>query len=428
MRIRWQLKFPIWLALCLALADALSQEAPANPAGAVFEQVKPALLQVRVNLLATRTLSSSGSGFLVSADGRVVTNYHVVSAVALEPDQYELVYLRPDGSSGPLQIVALDVVNDLALLRMQGDDLPHLSLRREPVAKGQQGYALGYPLNVGLTISQGTYNGLVTPAHFNDLIHFTGAINSGMSGGPAVTRQGEVFGVNVAVLADGQLVSFLVPVRFVAGLLEGADGKPPAVPDDLRAEVNGQLLAYQDRLAETILGQPMVTRDIGKGYSVPTGLTGFFNCGSGKEEGKNRYFFMEILFCSSESELYVSNRISLAYLTFTHSLIYSDRLNPFRFAALYADHFAAPEAEAEPQVGAFACTEDLVASGSSRLRAVLCQRQYRKLDGLYDFALKTATLNEPDTGLKSTLLIVGFSHENGVRLARRFLEGMTWQP
>lgn len=160
-----------------------------SPAGKIFEQIKPALLQVRVNLKTGKSLSAYGSGFLISPDGLVVTNYHVVSSVVMEPDIYALEYLRSDGSTGALQIVALDVRNDLALLRIKGTGFPSLSLQKTPLDKGDRGYAIGNPLSVGMTIVEGTYNGLVS-TKYNDLFHFTGAINPGMSGGPTVTEGG----------------------------------------------------------------------------------------------------------------------------------------------------------------------------------------------------------------------------------------------
>ena len=70
------------------------------------------------------------------------------------------------------------------------------------------------------TIVEGTYNGLVEHS-YTDRIHFTGALNPGMSGGPAVTAGGAVVGVNVATRRGGQLISFLVPARFAEALLGG---------------------------------------------------------------------------------------------------------------------------------------------------------------------------------------------------------------
>ena len=62
--------------------------------------------------------SSLGSGFLVSDDGLAVTNYHVVSQYALEPTTYRLEFAAPDGSRGPLKLLAIDVANDLAIVNV----------------------------------------------------------------------------------------------------------------------------------------------------------------------------------------------------------------------------------------------------------------------------------------------------------------------
>src|SRR5438046_9463079 len=92
---------------------------------------------------------------------------------------------------------------------------------------------MGNPLDLGFTITEGIYNGLVEHS-YNERIHFTGALNPGMSGGPAVTGEGNVIGVNVATRRGGQLVSFLVPARFAAALLQRVREQGPA--PDLRAE------------------------------------------------------------------------------------------------------------------------------------------------------------------------------------------------
>ena len=82
------------------------------------------------------------------------------------------------------------------------------------LTQGQYLYSLGNPLDLGFAISEGAYNGILSRSFYDQLM-FTGPINAGMSGGPSVTVDGRVAGVNVSKRLDGELVSFLVPVRFV---------------------------------------------------------------------------------------------------------------------------------------------------------------------------------------------------------------------
>jgi S1-C subfamily serine protease len=97
---------------------AVPPEGPPSGAGQrIYERTRPLLLQVRTLLKTQDSQSSVGSGFLVDDSGLLVTNYHVVSQFALQPSRHRLVYATVDGREGALQLLAFDVVHDLALLR-----------------------------------------------------------------------------------------------------------------------------------------------------------------------------------------------------------------------------------------------------------------------------------------------------------------------
>src|SRR5881396_2351792 len=99
------------LACFLAGASLAADDTPplSSAAERVYELSKPRILQVRTLLQAAGRQTTIGSGFLVSADGFAITNYHVVSQFALDPKTYRLEYLAPDGAKGPLALLALDV-------------------------------------------------------------------------------------------------------------------------------------------------------------------------------------------------------------------------------------------------------------------------------------------------------------------------------
>src|SRR5262245_50185079 len=125
-----------------ALAESHEVSAEAR---AIFDQAKPKLFQVRVLHKATGAQAGSGSGFLASADGLVLTNYHVVSNVALEPGTYELELQRSGGTNARPRLLAVDVANDLAVLSTGASGQPFLAIRGTPLEKGDRGFALGHP-------------------------------------------------------------------------------------------------------------------------------------------------------------------------------------------------------------------------------------------------------------------------------------------
>src|SRR5665213_4120298 len=178
---------------------------------------KPRILQVRTLLQAAGRQTTLGSGFLVGADGLALTNYHVVSQFALDPRTYRLEYLAPDGARGELKLLAIDVAHDLAVVKLDRAGLPWFEFDPRALAgnlpKGERIYAMGNPLDLGFTIIEGTNNGLVDRS-YDERIHFSGAINPGMSGGPVTDAEGRIVGINVAKRLDGEQVGFLVPARF----------------------------------------------------------------------------------------------------------------------------------------------------------------------------------------------------------------------
>jgi len=268
----------LWLACAVAggvaSAQSLPQPATAQSIGSpssasaelsataerIYASTRPSLLQVRTLVEAAGRQSSVGSGFLVSADGLAITNYHVVSQYALEPKTYRLEFARPDGTHGALSLLAIDIADDLAVVRLEGADLPHMDF--DPVAvagelpRGERIYAMGNPLDLGFTIVEGTYNGLVERS-YNERVQFTGAINPGMSGGPAVTDSGKVVGINVAKRLDGELVSFLVPGNKAVALLELAQ----------ECAIDPSANARGDRSADACLAKWLLQGDRGEGFS-----------------------------------------------------------------------------------------------------------------------------------------------------------------
>lgn len=395
-------------------------------AQAVFDRARDKLLQVRMIDRGTQAQTSIGSGWIASADGLAITNYHVVSQFVLEPDRYSVEFVRSDGSRGPLSVLAVDVVHDLALVRMAGDNLPALQLAANMLRKGDRGFSMGNPHDLGLTIVEGTFNGL-TEFTLTEQFNFTGAINAGMSGGPAVTLDGRVFGVNVANLRDGQLLSFLVPVRFVQDLLAHAPRVAPE-PRTLRATVERQLLDRQDDLFTRIAAQPMPVAPFGR-YSVPDSLGTFMRCWGESEPDRTKPYEQAFKTCDAQGSIYIDGEFDTGGVRFRHELLKSKTLGWLRFSSLVERSFGrdVPEGEATREdVTAFRCHERFVTNDSGTMRAVFCARAYKRLKGLYDVRLKLATLDSTREGLLSWLALDGVSLERGLGFTKRYLEAVRW--
>src|SRR5262249_7362599 len=120
---------PFVLLIALTLCGAAFAQSPpevplSSTAERLYATARPRLLQIRTLVSAAGRQSSLGSGFLVSSDGLAITNYHVVSHVALEPKTYRLEYTAADGARGALTLLAIDLANDLAVVRLDRSDVP----------------------------------------------------------------------------------------------------------------------------------------------------------------------------------------------------------------------------------------------------------------------------------------------------------------
>jgi len=155
--------------------------------------------------------SALGSAFLV-APRLLVTNAHVADAgnpvLAVGPVRI------------PLKIIRIDEKNDLALLSVDVDlTSKPLPLAPASVSPGEQVFAIGNPEGLEKTISQGIVSGLRKRGD-KDLLQVTSPISHGSSGGPILNAKGEVIGVAVGTLEDGQNLNFAVPVAYIRAILE----------------------------------------------------------------------------------------------------------------------------------------------------------------------------------------------------------------
>ncbi|MDP3710733.1 MAG: trypsin-like peptidase domain-containing protein, partial [bacterium] len=163
---------------------------------------------------------SAGTGFIVSADGFVVTNKHVVSDT-----QAEFTVLFNDGRKMKAKILAKDPLQDLAVLKIEGNDFPFLKLGDSNRVKiGQSVIAIGNALGeFRNTVSTGIVSGLQRsivasggssgPENLQELIQTDAAINPGNSGGPLLNLSGEVIGVNTAVASGAENIGFSIPIN-----------------------------------------------------------------------------------------------------------------------------------------------------------------------------------------------------------------------
>jgi serine protease DegS len=229
-----------------------------------------------------RIENSLGSGVIVDAQGTIVTNQHVIAGA--ESIQVQLA----DGRISDAAIVGLDPDTDIAILGLKLDKLPTISLGRSDTLRvGDIVLAIGNPYGIGQTVTQGivsaTGRGQLGLATFENFIQTDAAINLGNSGGALIDAQGDLIGINTAVLnrqyGGPEGIGFAIPVNLVRGVMEQilshgyvTRGWLGLLPQDLTDE-QAQRVGAAVVVAEVLAGSPADTAGI-QPNDVITALNG----------------------------------------------------------------------------------------------------------------------------------------------------------
>jgi len=186
-----------------------------------------------------------GSGFIVSEDGYIVTNNHVV-------EKAEKITVRLlDKRHFEAKVVGSDPKTDVALLKIEANDLPHVILGDSDKLKvGEWVLAIGNPFGLDHTLTAGIVSAkgrIIGAGPYDDFIQTDASINPGNSGGPLFNFHGEVVGMNTAIIAQGQGIGFAVPVNVVKDVISQLKDKGRVV----RAELGVLIQPVTKELAES---------------------------------------------------------------------------------------------------------------------------------------------------------------------------------
>jgi putative serine protease PepD len=207
----------------------------------VFQQVAPGVVNITTTAIAydfffnPSPTEGSGSGFMVTDEGHIVTNLHVVR------DQAELEVTLADGSKWPARVVGKALQSDLALIQIQA---PRAAMKPLPLGSskglqvGQKVLAVGSPFGLGHSLTTGTVSSVGRDVRISrdvviqGAIQTNAAINPGNSGGPLINSNGDVIGVNTAIFSPTGTnvgIGFAIPSETVRQLLPGLVSRWPRV-------------------------------------------------------------------------------------------------------------------------------------------------------------------------------------------------------
>jgi serine protease Do len=400
----------------LTMVLSFSDCAEAQDAAALFARYKDRIFKIRVIDREAEEKSALGTGFLVARDGLIATNYHVIAGLIEQPDKYRLEYEDQQGNKSALELLDVDVINDLALLRAELFGLEPLAIVSGEPAQGDTIYSIGNPYDIGFTVVPGTYNGIADDSYYKR-IHFSGSINSGMSGGPVLNAAGEVVGINVS--SAGNQVSFLVPVTALRELIRAGDGGPVS---DFSERIREQLIANQRELIGGMLDSDWPTQKLGDAIAMDE-VSPFVKCWGGSTDDKQLFISVSSS-CRSDDNVYIGRGLSTGVIAYQFFWLEADRLSAPRFQSYYQTLFAAfiPDNGAdEDNVTNYSCEEMFAADTDGMVdKVVLCIRGYRKFNGLYDALYIRGSVDWSDKAFLSHFTLAGVRPETLTAFMERF--------
>ncbi len=393
----------------------------------IYERNSGSVYQIQIIDISSGEKSVIGSGFSFSKKGLFATNYHVISDVVDTPDRYRIEYHRGNEKKGELSIVGLDVAHDLAILKGEGNNGPFLSLGSSNRLMGDRVYPMGNPLDLGMTIIEGTFNGLVGLNPYQHIL-LSAPLNPGMSGGPAFGSSGKVIGVNVAI--EGNDLSYLVPVEYLIKLAGKKFDKSSTA--NWRKVIQDQIIERYDRIVSNVLKAELSLEEFGS-LKVPQNmLASAIKCwgDSGREDLKDdQLYSFGRKRCRSEYGVYLSSKMNTGSIEYSFVWMESEALNSLGFYKIYSNSFSKrnyyPYAT-EKEVAEFRCSSDFIRLANHDWKAAYCVRPYKKYPKLHDVYLSLAVLGEPKRGHVVRIGLAGINEKLARPFLNKLLGGIQW--
>jgi S1-C subfamily serine protease len=252
----------LFAALTLFVAPCFAQEQPkqnqTTPVGPgdIYKSSSPAVVLIET-YGEDGKVSGSGSGFLVSADGRILTNFHVI-----EHTKKATVRLANEDAYDTVEVIDIDKRKDIALIKIKAVNQPFVKLGHSNGTQvGDKIYTLGNPLGVFQnTLSDGILSGVRQMDGYK-LFQVSAPISHGSSGSPVFNTSGDVIAIVEATISEGQNLNFAIPIDYAAGMLSSVqtralesiyEPEEPKKPEEEKSATSGAKTAVTMQPASAV--------------------------------------------------------------------------------------------------------------------------------------------------------------------------------
>jgi S1-C subfamily serine protease len=368
---------------------------------------------------------STGSGFQITASGHIATNYHVVASLIHKPDAYRMECIDKNGIHRPLELLNIDIINDLAIVQCHGLADRFFELKESRLSKGAKIYAMGNPYDLNMAIVEGNYNGLLEDRLY-ERIFFSGALNPGMSGGPAIDQRGRVVGINVST--RGNEIGFLVPVRFLMDLLAMVQSAAEPIADFNR-RIEQQLLDNQERFMSDVMAAEWEIEPYGQAR-IPKIQKQYIKGWGEKATGEKKMYRRSFGGYAISDGVYVSQGMITGKLQVRYNWLETDHLNSVQFYNKVQNVFNAyssPNNASSKDRSSYRKRTAFLQHAGLRWKLSIAIRKYLQYDRLYDFTLNMVSLSKTDRAIVVSAALAGVSKTNGNAFIRKLIEHIQWQ-
>ena len=413
----------LWAVWGTAWATDLSAQS-------AFKRLRPSVVEIRIEVKGNRGTSAGASGFVAFRPDLVVTNYHAVTEALYEPAQHRISVVTAGTEQIEARILALDVVNDLALLQLEkAPGLPLLPLRSSRPARGEIGFSMGKPGGFEVGIVSGTFNGVMNDDP-KTLLVFSGAINRGMSGGPMFDAQGQVVGVNVATSTRHQLVGLAVPAEALLKLYKGIDSGQPPDHQHLLKQVASQAVQFGQHQIQAMESSPTPERTLGP-FTVRGDLNKDNPCRTEHSADASRPYVELEQVCNAGVGVWLMPGRSAGRINSESVWLSSSSLSPWQMSNLLERRLNSTRDLPESQRGTppWKCRQQSMQNVEALPLLVYgCRRPVKHLPDLHDYRFRYVSKVQGPNALLVSLDLTGMDEKTAQAALLLVMKTSRWQP